>query len=155
MGVGVDIVEQINDNSAASIGFDRLIGVDKESALQARINEGSVFRKSKAALSNPFRLAGQINRTFFHSGFFTPIDAVYEYGRDNQPNDISGNATRTRTGGNRGLMIDRVREHFSLLSQAFNPEIEECVSLSLPLAKDGSVRNVAERLSEPVMNSLG
>ena len=154
MGVGVDIVKQINDNSAASIGFDRPSYAVIGGNVQASFNRGSVFRKAKV-VPTKFRLAGQINRVAFKAGFFTPIDAVYEYGRDNQPNDISGNATRTRTGGNRGLMIDRVREHFSLLSQAFNPEIEECVSLSLPLAKDGSVRNVAERLSEPVMNSLG
>lgn len=142
-------------NCAASLGFERSSYAVNGENVVARISWGSVFRKAKVVLTNPFRLAGQFNRISTNSGFFAPIDAVYEYGRDNQPNDISGNATRTRTGGNRGLMIDRVRGRFSLLSQAFNPEIEECVSLSLPLAKDGSVRNVAERLSEPVIKGMG
>jgi len=54
-------------------------------------------------------------------GFITSIAAVCKYGRDNQPNDASGSATRTRIGGNGGRVSEPVREQSSLLSQAFLP----------------------------------
>lgn len=76
------------------------------------------------------------------------IAARFQYGRVNQPNEQAGCATRTCAGGNGGLYRRASAGASSLFGQAFKPMFEDCKSLRLPLAKDGSVRTHAERLSE-------
>jgi len=97
-----------------------------------------------------FRLAGQFNRVPPNTGFFTSIAAVYEYGgitakrhkRECHKNERRWQGVR---------MIEPAWMQSSLLSQAFKPMFEDCSSLSLPLAKDGSAGVRAERSSDNLL----
>ena len=66
-----------------------------------------------------FRLIRLSNRIQFNEAFFSSADC--KYGRDNQPNDTVGSATRKRAGGDGGRIIEQAWECISLFSQAFEP----------------------------------
>lgn len=82
-----------------------------------------------------------------YRGFF--VSAVCKYGRDNQPNDASGFATRTCAGGNGGLNHRASAGASSLFGRAFKHNCLMMCKSVIADATDGSARTYAERSSDP------
>lgn len=116
----------LNYNYPAANVFDRALEAQfGETGTHKPVSLSAWTTKHKGlipACSPRISLRSPIN-ALNHAGFF--IAAVYEYGRDNQPNDIRGNATRTGAGGNGGLYHRASAGASSLLIQAFKPLFED------------------------------
>ena len=131
-------MQLISNNDCAIELSDHSSSGDKEKGSTIKPVSTGVLQQSKSA-SQTCRLSLNSALSQVSAPLNTGFSLVtLEYRRDNQPNDQSSKAIRMRTDSNGGRILEPVRERVSLLSQSFEPKFKTCVSLKLPVTKDGS-----------------
>jgi hypothetical protein len=115
----LDMKEVINYSSFVDLNLEDSDYTEIEKTTVSPCSKGTMFRLSNRLSSQIFRLIDLPHSVLTSWALF--ISAVCKYGSGKQPNDTNRSATRTRTGGNGGRILEPVREYVRLLSQSFEP----------------------------------